>query len=70
LLHLHSQATWWYAIGIAYSLMLLPVGFLLCLAVRRWLPVAAYLACYAAAVLVSGALMHVVPGAFVSWFWD
>jgi hypothetical protein len=69
-LQLHAQGTWRFAVAIACSLVILPAGFLVCLAVRRWLPLAAYLACYAAAVLAGFGLMHVAPASFVGWFWD
>jgi hypothetical protein len=70
LFHVHSDATWWLAVAIAYSVAALPLAFVVCLLVRRWFWVATYLAGYCLSVLVAFGLMYLAPRPFVTWFWD
>jgi hypothetical protein len=54
-----------------YSIMILPVPILITLLVERWRHFAAYLAVYAASLLLFfGLFWLVVPEKFLKWWWD
>ena len=69
-LRTHTEATWQFLGAMAWSLLIVPAGLIVCLIIRRWTYFAAYLICYAAAALLCLALMHAAPGSFLNWFMD
>lgn len=52
------------------SIVVLPVGILVCLLVARWKRVVRYFALYALLYSVSWGLMLLAPPPFLNWWWD
>jgi hypothetical protein len=67
----HGRLAWDYCSFLLLgSMIVVPIGLLVCLLVARLRPFARYFALYALVYLVCWGLMLLAPASFLNWWWD
>ena len=67
----HGRLAWDYcSLLLLASMVVVPLGILVCLLVARWRPLVRYFALYALLYLVCWGLMLLAPASFLNWWWD
>ena len=67
----HGHLAWDYcSLLLLGSMIVVPVGILVCLLVARWRGFVRYFALYALVYLVCWGLMLLAPAQFLNWWWD
>jgi hypothetical protein len=67
----HGRLAWDYCAGLLLaSMVVLPLGILVCLFVARWRRFVPYFALYALLYLACWGLMLLAPAPFLNWWWD
>ena len=67
----HGRLAWDFcALLLLISMVVVPLGILVCLLVARWRPFVRYFALYSLVNLVCWGLMLLAPAPFLTWWWD
>ncbi len=67
----HGRLAWDYCAALLLaSMVVLPLGILVCLFVTRWRRFVPYFALYGLLYLVCWCLMLLAPAPFLNWWWD
>lgn len=70
-LSMHGRLAWDYcSLLLLVSMVVVPIGILVCLLIARWRPFVRYFVSYALVYLVCWGLMLLAPDPFLNWWWD